>query len=217
MLNLTNMNFRNSVKAFTNAPLNRFVILDVLKNYKRLNDKISELIKNGDLLQLKKGLCSWSQLRCGESGTFRDRKSFVWPSYVSLESAMSYWGLIPERVYEVSSITIKLSKKYQTPKGRFSYRSMPFPYYSFGTLSVELSPGQVAIIATPEKAVCDKIIATSGLILRSTAQKLNFLLDDLRIDRALLQKFNLKEVSLWIKDAPKNESLRILVKTLEKI
>ena len=94
---------------------------------------------------------------------------------------------------------------------------MPFPYYSFGTLSVELSPGQVAIIATPEKALCDKIITTSGLILRSTAQTLDFLLDDLRIDPALLQKFNLRELSLWIKDAPKNESLRILVKTLEKI
>jgi len=50
------MDFRNSVEAFTDVPLNRLVILDVLKNYKRPNDKISELIKNGDLLQLKKGL-----------------------------------------------------------------------------------------------------------------------------------------------------------------
>jgi len=212
------MDFRNSVKAFTNAPLNRLVILDVLKNYKRPNDKISELIKNGDLIQLKKGLyVPGVNLDLTSPELFVIANHLWGPSYISLESAMSYWGLIPERVYEVSSITIKLSKKYQTPAGRFSYRSMPFPYYSFGTLSVELSPGQVAIIATPEKALCDKIITTSGLILRSTAQTLDFLLDDLRIDPALLQKFNLRELSLWIKDAPKNESLRILVKTLEKI
>ena len=212
------MDFRNSVKAFTNAPLNRLVILDVLKNYKRPNDKISELIKNGDLIQLKKGLyVPGVNLDLTSPELFVIANHLWGPSYISLESAMSYWGLIPERVYEVSSITLKPSKKYQTPMGRFSYRYMPFPYYSFGTLSVELCPGQVAIIATPEKALCDKIITTSGLILRSTAQTLNFLLDDLRIDRALLQKFNLRELSLWIKDAPKNESLRILVKTLEKI
>lgn len=55
------MEFRNSVKAFTNAPLNRLVILDMLKNYKRPHDKISELIKNGDQIRLKKRLMySWS-------------------------------------------------------------------------------------------------------------------------------------------------------------
>ncbi|MCX2476939.1 hypothetical protein OQZ33_21575 [Pedobacter sp. MC2016-05] len=212
------MNFRNSVKAFTNAPLNRLVILDMLKDYKRPNDKISELIKHGDLIQLKKGLyVPGVSLDVAGPELFVIANHLWGPSYVSLESAMSYWGLIPERVYQVSSITLKLSKKYKTPKGTFSYRAMPFPYYSFGTLSIELSPGQVAVIATPEKALCDKIITTSGLILRSRAQTLSFLLDDLRMDRALLEKFDLKALSLWIKDAPKNESLRILVKTLEKI
>ena len=218
MLELTIMNFRNSVKAFTNAPLNRLVILDMLKDYKRPNDKISDLIKNGDLIQLKKGLyVPGVSLDVAGPELFVIANHLWGPSYVSLESAMSYWGLIPERVYQVSSITLKLSKKYKTPKGIFSYRAMPFPYYSFGTLSVELSPRQVAVIATPEKALCDKIITTSGLILRSRAQTLGFLLDDLRMDRALLGKFDLKALSLWIKDAPKNESLRILVKTLEKI
>lgn len=60
---------------------------------------------------------------------------------------------------------------------------------------MELSPGQVAIVATQEKALCDKIITTSGLSLRSPAQTLNFSLDDLRLDRELLQQFNLKELT----------------------
>ena len=130
---------------------------------------------------------------------------------------MSYWGIIPERVYEISSVTIKSSKKYKTPIGRFSYRSIPAPYYSFGIRSIELATGQLALIASPEKALCDKIITTSGLSLRSPSQTRFFLLDDLRIDPQWLRKFNLKEMKSWIEDAPKKQSLKMLIKTLEKL
>lgn len=212
------MDFKEVIKPFTNIPLNRQVLLSLLHGYKRPNDKISELIKSGDLISLKKGLYI--------AGTKTDLigpepfliANHLWgPSYVSLESALSYWGLIPERVYEVSSITMKLSKKYKTPTGRFSYRFMPSPYYSFGIKSIELLPKQVVRIATPEKALCDKIITTTGLTLRSPIQTRNYLLEDLRIDPEQLQKFNLKEIKSWIEAAPKKESLRMLVKTLEKL
>jgi len=212
------MDFKYLVRQYNDAPLTRQVILDMLKDYKRPNDKISELIRSGELISLKKGLYI-PGIKTDLTGpeTFLIANHLWGPSYVSLESAMSYWGLIPERVYEVKSITMKLSKKFKTPKGRFSYRFMPSPYYSFGIRSIELSPGQVALLAIPEKALCDKIIATTGLMLRSPAQTRNFLLDDLRIDPQSLQKFNLKELRSWIEDAPKKDSLRMLVKTLEKL
>lgn len=212
------MDFKYLIRPFINVPLSRQVMLDMLKDYKRPNDKISELIKGGELIPLKKGLYV-SGVKTDLTGPepFLIANHLWGPSYISLESAMSYWGLIPERVYEVSSITIKLSKKYKTPLGRFSYRSMPLPYYSFGIRSVELSPGQVALVATPEKALCDKIITTAGLTLRSPAQTRSFLMDDLRIDPEWLHKFNLKELRSWIEDAPKKKSLRMLIKTLEKL
>ena len=212
------MSFKDLIKPFINIPLSRQVILDILKDYKRPNDKISDLIKSGDLISLKKGLYV-SGLNTDLTGpeSFLIANHLWGPSYVSLESAMSYWGLIPERVYEISSITIKLSKKYKTSLGRFSYRSMPVPYYSFGIRSIELSPGQTALIATPEKAICDKIITTSGLTLRSVAQTRNFLLEDLRINQEQLQKLNIKELCSWAEDAPKKQSLRMLIKTLEKL
>lgn len=212
------MDFKYLIRSYNNAPLTRHVMLDMLKDYKRPNDKISELIKNGDLISLKKGLYI-PGIKTDLTGPelFVIANHLWGPSYVSLESALSYWGLIPERVYEVSSITIKLSKKYKTPKGRFSYRFVPSPYYSFGIKSVELSLGQVAVVATPEKALCDKIITTAGLVLRSPAQTRDFLLDDLRIDPEWLRKFNIDELRSWIEDAPKKESLRMLVKTLEKL
>lgn len=212
------MDFKYLIKPFINAPLSRQVVLDVLKDYKRPNDKISELIKTGDLIPLKKGLyVAGTKTDLVAPEPFLIANHLWGPSYVSLESAMSYWGLIPERVYEVNSITTKLSKKYKTPLGRFSYRSMPLPYYSFGIRSIELSPGQIALIATPEKALCDKIITTAGLTLRSPAQTRNFLLDDLRIDVESLRKFDLKDLRSWIEDAPKKESIKMLAKTLEKL
>lgn len=212
------MDFKYLVRQYNNAPLTRQVILDMLKDYKRPNDKISELIKSGELMPLKKGLYI-PGIKTDLTGpeTFLIASHLWGPSYVSLESAMSYWGLIPERVYEIKSITMKLSKKFKTPKGRFSYRFMPSPYYSFGIRSIELSPGQVALVALPEKALCDKIITTAGLALRSPAQTRSFLLDDLRIDPEWLRKLNLKKLRSWIEDAPKKESLRMLVKTLEKL
>jgi hypothetical protein len=212
------VDFKEAVKPYSNIPLTREVMLSILHGYKRPNDKISELLKNGDLIQVKKGLyIAGTKTDLIGPEPFLIANHLLGPSYVSLESALSYWGIIPERVYEISSITMKLSKKYKTPIGRYSYRFMPSPYYSFGIKSIEVSPKQVVRIATPEKALCDKIATTTGLVLRSTIQTRNYLLDDLRIDLEQLHKFDLKEINSWIADAPKKESLRMLVKTLAKL
>src|SRR5699024_7791422 len=88
-------------------------------------------------------------------------------SYVSLETAVSHWEMIPERFYEINSITLKISQVYNTLIGRFTYRHLNFPYYSFGLERVEVGTDQFVLTASPEKALCDKIIATAGVILRS--------------------------------------------------
>ncbi|ANI89702.1 hypothetical protein A9P82_10615 [Arachidicoccus ginsenosidimutans] len=98
--------------------------------------------------------------------------------------------------------------------GRFSYIHTTFPYYSFGIQSIQLTPRQVALIASPEKALCDKIIMTSGIFLRSIRQAKEFLIDDLRLDEAKLQELNQNEIITWLDDAPKKSSLEILIKTL---
>ena len=107
------MDFRYVAKQFNNAPFTRQVILDILKDYKRPNDKISELIKNGELILLKRGLYipgKNTDLIVPEPFLIAN---YLWgPSYVSLETALSYWGLIPERVFEIRSVTMKLSKKF---------------------------------------------------------------------------------------------------------
>jgi predicted transcriptional regulator of viral defense system len=209
------MTFKEAVLEYAEEPLPRQIMMDLLKEYKRPNDKINELVKKGELTTVKKGLyVAGPRISITKPEPFLVANHLRGPSYLSLDAALSYWGLIPERVYEISSMTTKTSKSYKTPLGRFRYFHAPLPYYSFGIKSVELTARQVVLIASPEKALCDKIITTSGILLRSSRQVLEYLIDDLRIDEEMLRKLDTGAISTWIKDAPKKRSLSMLVNTI---
>lgn len=163
------MEFLEAIRDYAEQPITKQVILDLLKDYKRPYDKIAELVKQGILVLVRRGVyIPGPKLNIAKPEAFLLANHLLGPSYVSLESALSYWGFIPEKVYETSSVTTQKSAVYQTAAGRFSYIHIPLPYYSFGIQQVELTKKQTVLMATPEKALCDKIIATSGIILRSS-------------------------------------------------
>lgn len=192
--------------------------MEALATYSRPNDKISEMIKSGELVSLRRGLyVPGPELDLPIPESFVIANHLRGPSYVSLESALSYWDLIPERVYETSSVTTKTTKTYQTSLGRYSFQHLSTPYYSFGIRSVRLTEQQTALIASPEKAVCDKIVLTTGVILRSISQTMDFLMEDLRIDEEQLQTLDVSTIQSWIEDAPKRSSLQMLVNSLQSL
>jgi hypothetical protein len=210
------MNLRRKIKTYTHAPISHNVIMEALATYSRPNDKISEMIKSGELVSLRRGLyVPGPELDLPIPESFVIANHLRGPSYVSLESALSYWDLIPERVYETSSVTTKTTKTYQTSLGRYSFQHLTTPYYSFGIRSVRLTEQQTALIASPEKAVCDKIVLTAGVILRSISQTMDFLIEDLRIDEEQLQTLDVSTIETWVEDAPKRSSLQMLVNTLQ--
>lgn len=212
------MNFRRNIRNYPEAPLPHNLLMEELAAYGRPNDKISELLRSGELLALRRGLyVAGPETDLPIPHLLLIANHLRGPSYVSLESALSYWGMIPERVFEISSVTLKTSKVYTNDLGRFSFRHLSSPYYSFGVQSVELAPRQVAMIASREKAVCDKIVLTSGVLLRSVAQTRNFLLDDLRLDIDELSSLSIPTIQSWIEDAPKSSSLQMLINTLEAL
>ena len=212
------MELSKIAKGFGDAPFSRHLILEMLKDYKRPNDKISEWVKSGELLSIRRGLyIPGPKTDLPVPEPFLIANHLRGPSYVSLEAALSYWGFIPERVYEITSVTIKTTKKYNTHAGRFNYQYLPSPYYSFGIESIQLTPKQTVLIASREKAVCDKIILTSGITLRSTRQTKDFLLEDLRMDESMLQKLDTTIIHSWLNDAPKKNSLEMLIKTLNEL
>lgn len=212
------MNFRRRLKNYTQAPISHHVVMEMLSEYSRPNDKISELLKSGQLIALRRGLyVAGPETDLPIPDSILLANHLRGPSYVSLESALSYWGMIPERVFEVSSVTLKTSKIYDTPIGRFTYRHLDAPYYSFGVQRVQLATDQMAMIASPEKAICDKIVLTSGVLLRSINQTMDFLTEDLRIDIEQLQNLSVVIIESWIEDAPKRSSLQMLVNTLRTL
>ena len=106
------MDLRKIAKGFGDAPFPRHLMLEMLKGYKRPNDKISEWVKSGELLSIRRGLyIPGPETDLPVPEPFLIANHLRGPSYVSLEAALSYWGFIPERVYEVTSVTMKTAKE----------------------------------------------------------------------------------------------------------
>ena len=205
------------MQEFNGQPITKQILLDLLKDYKRPYDKISELVRQGLLQLVKRGIyIPGPALKMATPEPFLLANHLLGPSYISVETALAYRGWIPEKVFEISSITIRNSTVYDNSTGRYTYIHLPLPYYSFGVQCVALTQKQTAMVATPEKALCDKIVTTAGVLLRSTNQVMEFLIDDLRIDEDRLEQIDVGMISSWVADAPKKSSIDMLIKTLSR-
>ena len=72
-------------------------------------------------------------------------------------------------------------------------------------------------MASPEKALCDKITTTRGLILRSIRNAYDYLVDGLRIDESALKDLDVNSIRDWAPEAPKRDSLLMMVKMIEEL
>lgn len=212
------MDIIEAIRNYSGQPITRQILMDLLRDYRRPYDKINELTRQDLLIQVKRGVFIPGSRLSVQAPEKLLLANHLWgPSYVSSDSALSYWGLIPERVYEIFSMTTNLAKTYKTPVGRFRYIRLPLPYYSFGIQRVELATKQMALIAGKEKSLCDKIVTTPGLKLRSVRQTREFLLEDLRISRESLRELNTQSINDYLDEAPKQDSISILIKTLNDL
>ena len=213
------MDYRSALTSLSNQPLSHQLLVSILKDYERPNDKIYQLAKEGVILSIKKGLYVVGPAlnidRRPEP--FLLANHILGPSYVSVETALSYHELIPERVYEIASMTTQAPRKFNTPLGTFTYTRLPLPYYAFGIRSEKLADDQYAMVASPEKALCDKIITTSGLLFRSRKTAKEFLIENMRMDEDALRQLNAKEMMTWIKGSLKEESLSMVVNVIQEL
>ena len=113
------------------------------------------------------------------------------PSYVSLESALAHHGLIPERVDEITSVTCKRAKRFQTPLGRFTYRPVNESAFSYG-VGLQSVEGGSFFLAEPEKALCDRIACIRHLTAMRDIPGL--LEDHLRVDLEAVVRMRLSVV-----------------------
>jgi hypothetical protein len=212
------MDFLQNINIFSEQPLKTELLLHLLKEYRRPYDKLDELVKQGMLLQIRRGLyIPGPNLKSQGPEPFLLANHLYGPSYVSMDSALFYWGLIPERVFETSSVTIKKATKYNTVAGVYSYTHLPLPYYSYGINQIILTAKQTVLLASPEKALCDKVISTAGLLFRSNKQTIEYLIEDLRIEKEQLRTLDYTAMQTWLEESPKKSSINMLVKTIESL
>jgi predicted transcriptional regulator of viral defense system len=112
------------------------------------------------------------------------------PSYISLESALAYYEVIPETVFGVTSISSRKTKQYISAWGVFSYRSVK-PQYMIGYQVIENSPGNKFKIASLEKALLDYLYLNSDIHLIADFEELRWnRIQLLRLlDRSLFAKY----------------------------
>jgi predicted transcriptional regulator of viral defense system len=137
------------------------------------------------------------------------------PSYISLETALSYYGFIPERVYSVRSVCMKHYKQYDTPLGHFEYIKVSENYFQIGINQEIINNSYAFLIATPTKAICDMIVATPNLRLQSVKAMQNYLTEDLRIDVDVLKTLDKDIVRECVEVGRKKRELRLLMRFLE--
>ena len=82
-------------------------------------------------------------------------------SYVSCQSALAYYDLIPEYTAVTTSVTPGRAGQWDTPLGSYAYRRMQIKLLH-GYRLIEVGGGQSAFVATPEKALLDLIYLQPG-------------------------------------------------------
>ncbi|WP_229216583.1 hypothetical protein [Dyadobacter sp. 3J3] len=212
------MDLLQSIRQFSAQPITHQLLLSLLKGYKRPNDKIHELISAGIIESVKKGIyLPTAKLSSKRTEPFLLANHLLGPSYVSFDSALSYYGLIPEQVFEISSATTKASRQFNTLSGTFSYTRLLLPYYSFGIRQVQIAENQNILIASPEKALFDKVINTTGLKLRSKTLAGDYLIENLRMDEDQLRHLDTETMETWLEDSPKRESLTMIISVIRTL
>lgn len=174
-----------------NIPYEEFdyqTLLDVVRGYARPRMKISGMLAKGDIIRVKKGLYILGESLRRRPFCRELLANLVYgPSYVSLEYALHYHGLSPERVETVTSVTCGRSRTFDSPVGTFSYRMIPMEAFRTGMDQVELDDGRSFLIAIPEKALADRLVADRGAGISTQKGLQEYMLGNLRIDPANLR------------------------------
>lgn len=187
-------------------PFDHVLLMDYLREYKNPNDKIKRMINNGDILKLKKGLYISAK---SNTHLFTVANLLYAPSYISMESALSHWGLIPEKVSNITSITNKRKKEFHNQTGHFYYNSINSNNLHLGI--VHDSQNRF-LIANPTKAICDYL-----KIKKIKCDKIiEFLESNLRIDVDEITQLN-KDLILQLGTDYKSTATKKLYHELKRL
>ena len=169
-------------------------------------NKITNLVKNGDLVKVRRGLYSHGKNYDRPYSKSVLSGMIYGPYAISFEYALSQHGLIPERVETVTSICFKRDKRFETEVGTFQYKYISKELYPLGINYYQTELGNY-FMASAEKALCDMVYFQK---ISSVESARIYLLESLRIDKEQLQKLNL-EMLLLLEKSYQRQSVQFIV------
>ena len=206
----------NKLEQIGIIPVDYAVLRSLYSDYSFPRNKIAGLEQEGKLIRLKRGLYVVSPDISKQLLSIEMIANHIYgPSYVSMESALRYYGLIPEQVYTVRSMTTNRSRKFENSIGNFDYITVDEKYYPIGISQQIIENKYAFLIASPEKALCDMITTTPRLRIQSEKALKTYLEIDLRFDMPALKKMNADIVKECVKTGKKKEILKLLLKLLQ--
>jgi predicted transcriptional regulator of viral defense system len=206
------------LKNYGIIPVDYAAIVNLLSEYRSPKDKVARMESNGDLLRLKKGLYLVSPQLHGQLYSRELIANHLYgPSYVSLETALSYYDIIPERVPLVRSMTTKRAKVFRTPVGNFDYTKVNDEYFRIGLKQAIVDNQYSYLIATPEKAICDMIAYTHGLRLQSARAMRTYIDEDMRMDLSEIENCDFEIIRQAIDCGNKKMELKLLMEALQNV
>jgi len=168
------------------------MLLEELSEYGSPKSKLSRMAKSDECFPITKGIYEMNP----HTPAYLLAGSIYGPSYISFEYALSFYGLIPEAVYTVTSATFekKKKKKFETAFGTFSYRDVPSKAFPLGIRLIQ--EGEYFYrIAEPEKALCDQLYTISPV--GNTKELFRLLTESLRIEESELKKLDASKVCAY--------------------
>jgi len=155
-------------------------LMSALSGYASPRARATALLRSGQIVRVKKGLYVFGDAYRKEPYCRELLANLIFgPSFLSLEYALGYYGLIPERVEALTSVTTNRAKRFETPVGLFVYR--PTPSLSVGMERIE--HGDIAfLMAVPERALADLIRDDRRSGIRTQQEMERYLVEDLRVE-----------------------------------
>lgn len=152
------MNFNEFSRKFKYSPYFKGSSISTVEgNIRTLRNQLVQWQRQGKVYRLGRGLYTLADdFRQAPLPPFLVSNLLYPPSYISLETTLSYCGLIPERTGAVTAVTTRKTMEFQNPLGLFRYRRLN-PSYFFGYELVKLQEGITVLMAFPEKSLLDLV------------------------------------------------------------
>lgn len=175
---------------------------------------VNKALKKKELIKIRRGLYLLAdKYRHKKISKFFLASRIVSHSYISFESALSYYGWIPEHVSVVTSVlAYGRTKKFTTPFGEFYFYHLPFNEYEFltGVIRVEDITGEPFLIASPLRALADLVY-----LKKIDWNGLAYLTNGLRIEIEHLMQIN-SDQYLEIEKVYRSERVLYFLENLKK-